>query len=313
MKRSGLTLVEVLVVIAIVCILAGLLLMSLPHPHTGARRSECINHLKQIALACELHELTYKVLPNSGYDRGSPNSSIPTYLGPELRPGVGDRQQAGWAYQILPFIELTSAWEGAGGATLAEKQSIAANVAISTYFCPSRRRPTIANGRGMIDYAAASTCSGLLVDMEDPKVDPGIDCAIRRNRNTLAQITADEVLAYSISMNGIKDGASNVMLISEKQMNLANEPPAEDDDQGYCVGHDIDIMRTCAVPPQADYVDAQECSGGGSRVYRFGSSHPGVIVVAMCDGSTRTISFNIDQQTFFNLGRRRDGAQLRLD
>jgi hypothetical protein len=114
-------------------------------------------------------------------------------------------------------------------------------------------------------------------------------------------------------MKGIKDGASNVMLISEKQMNLANEPPVEDDDQGYCVGHDIDIMRTCAVPPQKDYVDPKEGSGGGSRVYRFGSSHPGVIIVAMCDGSVRTISYEIDQQTFLNLGRRRDGAELKLD
>jgi hypothetical protein len=315
MKRSAFTRVELVVVIVVLCALAALMLPALQFPSDrGARRSECLNHLKQIAMACLNHEATFKVLPNSGYDRGSANSSIPTFLGPKLSPGVGDRQQAGWAYQILPFMEQSALWEGGEhSTTLAEKQAFAATGSIPSYFCPARRRPTIANGRGMIDYAAASTCSGLLADMEDLESDPGIDCAIRRNRNTFAQITAGETLVYSISSNGIKDGTSNVMLIGEKQMNLFNEPPVEDDDQGYCVGHDIDIMRTCAVPPQKDYVDVSEGPGGGNRVYRFGSSHPGVIVVAMCDGSTRTISYDIDQQTFFNLGRRRDGAELKLD
>jgi prepilin-type processing-associated H-X9-DG protein len=64
---------------------------------------------------------------------------------------------------------------------------------------------------------------------------------------------------------------------------------------------------------QRRYFNAKEGPGGGNRLYRFGSSHSGVITVAMCDGSVRTISFNIDQQTFFNLGRRKDGAALKLD
>lgn len=313
MKRSAFTLVELLVVIVIVCLLVGLVVIALSNAREGARRSECHNNLKQISLACQNHESHRRILPNSGYDRGSADSSIPTFLGDDLTPGVANRQQAGWSYQILPYLSHANLWNGGQGRTLEEKHAIAASAALYTYACPTRRRPIIANGRGLIDYAAASTCSGLLADMEDPKVDPGVDCAIVRNRNTFADIKADEVSPYSISMKGIKDGTSNVMLIGEKQMNLANEPPAEDDDQGYCVGHDIDNMRTCAVPPQADYVDAQEGQGGGSRVYRFGSSHSGVVTVAMCDGSVRGISYKIDQPTFLNLGRRKDGTALKLD
>jgi uncharacterized protein DUF1559 len=242
-----------------------------------------------------------------------PDSSIPTYLGEELLPGVGDKQQAGWSYQILQFLSQEALWEGGRESTLEQKQAFAAIHAISSYFCPSRRRPIVVNGRGLIDYAAASTCSGLLADMEDLQTDPGTECAVVRNRNTFADIIADEVSPYSIGSRGIQDGTSNVMLIAEKQMNLANEPPAADDDDGYCTGHDIDIVRTCALPPQKDYVDPTEGPGGGSRVYRFGSSHPGVLVVAMCDGSTRTISYQIDQKTFFNLGRCRDGAAVKLE
>jgi hypothetical protein len=310
MTRSGFTRTELVVVIVVLCALAGLLLPAVQMgPHVSARRAECMNHLKQLSMASLNHEATFKILPNSGYDRESP----PTYLGPDLVPGKGDKQQAGWSYQILPCLEQNHLWEAVEGATLREKQSIAASGVIATYFCPSRRRPIRAEGRGLIDYAAASTSSGLLADMNDLEMDRGSDCAIVRNRNTLEQITADSTSLYSISLNGIKDGVSNVLLYSEKQMNVANEPPAEDDDQGYCVGHDIDNMRTCVVLPQPDYVDATEGNGGGNRVYRFGSSHAGYIVVAMCDGSTRTVSYQIDQKTFLNLCRRRDGAKLNLD
>lgn len=310
MKRLGLTRVELVVVVLVLCALAGLLLPALQMgPHTGARRAECISHLRQLSLASLNHESVFKILPNSGYDR----ESLPTYLGPDLLPGKGDKQQAGWSYQILPFIEQNSLWEATQATTVAEKQSIAASGMISIYFCPSRRRPTVAQGRGLIDYAAATISSGLLEHLNDLTVDPGTECAIVRNRNTIEQITADSTSVYSISSKGIKDGTSNVLLFSEKQMNISNEPPAEDDDQGYCVGHDIDNMRTCVVPPQKDYNDPAEGNGGGNRVYRFGSSHDGCIVVGMCDGSTRTVSYKVDQQTFLNLCRRRDGAKLNLD
>lgn len=266
-----------------------------------------------MSLACLNHESTKRVLPNSGYDRGSSESAIPTFLGPDLEPAVGDNQQAGWSYQILPYLSRSNLWEGGTRASLKEKQALAASGVVYTYFCPTSRRPMEAQGRGLIDYAAASTCSGLLADLEAPKIDVGVDCAIVRNRNTLKDIEANDVFHCSISTEAIADGTSYVMLISEKQMNLANEPPVEDDDQGDCVGHDIDNIRTCVVPPKKDYHDLKEGKGGGNRVYRFGSSHPGLIVVSMCDGSVRTVSYEVDQQTFFNLGRRKDGAKLNLD
>jgi prepilin-type N-terminal cleavage/methylation domain-containing protein len=308
-RRPGFTLKELMVAVTAISILFGLATMGLQTARVGNHRASCTNNLRNISFACINHEGTYKVLPNSGYDATSP----PTYLGSSLAPGTGDRQQAGWGFQILPFIESDNHWIGGSATTLAAKQALAVSVSIPIYFCPSRRRPEVVQGRGLIDYAAASTCSGLLADIADPEVDLGTDCAIRRNRNTLDDILAGNVKTYSISLNGIKDGTANVMLISEKQMNLANEPPVADDDQGYSAGHDIDVVRTCFVPPQKDYVDQQEGPGGGNRIYRFGSSHPGVIVVAMCDGSTRVINMNIDQQVFYNLGRRRDGAKLSLD
>ncbi|MDD5351401.1 MAG: type II secretion system protein, partial [Chthoniobacteraceae bacterium] len=54
-KHHGFTLVELLVVIAILTILAGMLLPALSETRESARRSECLNNLKQVALGCNLY------------------------------------------------------------------------------------------------------------------------------------------------------------------------------------------------------------------------------------------------------------------
>lgn len=314
MKRSGFTLVELLVVIAIIGILAGLLLPAVQMAREAARRAECINNLKQLTLAAHNHESTNKVLPNGGYDTAT--FATPTFLGPSLTPATGDRQLAGWAYQLLPFIEQKSLWEGQGGATLADKQRNAALGAIKGYFCPSRRRPMVFNDRGMIDYAGAcsppsliSTAAGINTISNDLAWS---DCAIVRNRNQLPDIMINRVSTYSIGMAGIRDGSSNVLMLSEKQMNLT-DTMAQDDDDGYCAGFDIDIMRSCLLPPQKDYYDAAEGNAPTNRNYIFGSSHPSILVVGMCDGSTKTISYSIDPATFTALCLRRDGLAINVD
>jgi hypothetical protein len=69
----------------------------------AARRSQCINHLKQIGVGFLTHEGTHRFLPCSGWS--------PWVVGDPLL-GAGREQPGGWMYQILPYIEDSPAYAG---------------------------------------------------------------------------------------------------------------------------------------------------------------------------------------------------------
>ena len=95
--RRAFTLVELLVVIAIIGILVGLLLPAVQAAREAARRMSCSNNVKQISLAVQNHESSFKKLPGSG-QCGSTGSTTTVY------------QIHSTATQLLPYIEQQSVY-----------------------------------------------------------------------------------------------------------------------------------------------------------------------------------------------------------
>jgi len=96
-NRQAFTLVEHLVVIAIIGILVGLLLPAVQAAREAARRTQCTNNLKQIGLAMHNHHDTY---PSGRFPPGGGNDTRPFGENASVIWG------SSWTVYILPFMEL---------------------------------------------------------------------------------------------------------------------------------------------------------------------------------------------------------------
>jgi prepilin-type N-terminal cleavage/methylation domain-containing protein/prepilin-type processing-associated H-X9-DG protein len=277
-KSGGFTLIELLVVIAIVAVLAGLLLPAVQKVREAANRISCQNNLKQLGLAMHNHHDQFGFFPSGGFEWWTP----PTYVGGS--PAIGAQQQAGWGFQILPFIEGDNAWRAGPIPAIATPHRV--------FFCPSRRVPqTITYPDQYTPPLTGSVVTHALCDYAASNLE---------GTGVIRQYTPTRIA-------DITDGTSNTLLAGDKRLNLGDLGEDQpDDNEGYTAGFDEDTVRRTVAPPRPD------CNGECTGEKRFGSSHAGGFNVVLADGSVRTLGYSIDPLVFQYLGNRSDGQVIDL-
>jgi prepilin-type N-terminal cleavage/methylation domain-containing protein len=280
--KVGFTLVELLVVIAIIGILSGLLLPAVQTSRESARRAECMNNLKQIGLAFHHHLQAHNFFPTGGTSHTKP----PTYV--NGTPLFGREQNAGWGFQILPYIEADTIWNSDAVTAIATPHKL--------FFCPSRRAPqTVSYLDGYLPPLTGGDLTHALCDYGASNLEgTGV---VRRTD--------------PVRISEIQDGTTHTLLVGDKRMNLAFLGEIQsDDNEGYTAAWDKDTMRTVNRAPEPDFM-SQEVDEDGHR--RFGSSHASGFNAGLADGSVQSIRYEIDPTVFQRIGNKSDNEVVSLD
>ncbi len=299
--------IELLIVIAIIGILLSLLLPAVQSARESARRTQCANNLKQIGLALHAFEGNYHSFPSNGWGFA--------WLA-DARFGTGNMQPAGWAFQILPYADHAALYQSTNldNDALRDEASVRlAKAKVSLFRCPSRPASSIVpmstvfqyfNAPAVVDVSRSdyAICEGSVItnSLEGPASASVEDV---RDYPWISQSLANGVSWQrgGARMRDITDGVSNVFLAGEKYVSAAGYNSNHDPgyDQSMFSGVDLDIARWTTEPPNIDRV--------AIAARRFGSAHVGSCLMALCDGSVRPISYEIDMNLFRLLGDRRDG------
>ena len=298
-RQHGFTIIELLVVIAIIAILIALLLPAVQQAREAARRTSCRNNLKQLALALHNYESSHRVFPPGYIHKFGPAGSPEE---PANHAGLA------WGAMILPQLEQPALYQQFDSnipvwdvANLEARERH-----LSVFLCPS---DPYSGGAFVVrddtaspveQYAAGSYAanwgpSSATVNLDDtPLLSRGI---FYRNSST--------------RVRDITDGLSNTLALGER----TNGPiPGGTTGGGHAV---FETAWSAAVRDVADLPDDHghmvlfetqfrpNQPGGDDK--GLSAPHDGIGQFALCDGSVRAISENIDEGLYNSLGTRSGG------
>jgi len=328
-ERSGFTLIELLVVVAIIAILLGLFLPAVQNAREAARRTQCKNNMKQIALALSNHHDLHGSFP-AGHSllEGTGLSNSDEF--PRPRVGrYGDEEFFSWMTRILPQLEQSnlydfidwgsSAWPNAvgkapGGGSLNE-------VPLTLLHCPSD--VLVDEGTpidGFFDHGGARRTSYLGVsgthqfDFTEGNGPSGAD----PGQNGMLYVNS------YVKIRDVTDGTSNTLMVGER-------PPSRSGWYGWWFAdagpfpwfgaggvvlgtHEWTYEGGHYISPPDDTFrprnrDALIINSATENDWHFWSMHSGGAQFAYVDGSVRFVSYGIDYDVFRALGTR-DGGEV---
>jgi prepilin-type processing-associated H-X9-DG protein len=215
-----------------------------------------------------------------------------------------------WTYQILPYLEQEALHE-----LEATSLTRLRRTPISVYYCPSRRQVRLYQNNAKCDYSGnAGTildagANGVIVRILPMTPEPAPTWPSGGTRPP-GSILIEDRRQVKVSTAQILDGTSNTLLVGEKRihrswMDAGQGGYSSDNEDCYTAGYPDDNGARGLKPPEPDLMLASQL---GSLVHeQFGSSHPGSFNAVLCDGSVRSVRFNVSTTVFTAFTIRKDG------
>jgi prepilin-type N-terminal cleavage/methylation domain-containing protein/prepilin-type processing-associated H-X9-DG protein len=218
MKRHGFTLVELLVVIAIIGVLVALLLPAVQAAREAARRSQCSNNLKQLALGLQNYHDTFNNLPFGARSRGA--------------GGAASGYGASWLVATLPFCEQKNLYdlidirERVNGEAYnhANVRAQASNAKIGYLVCPSSPLPQMEAPSGVTtpllvvpSYVGIAGVWGTTGASSTPATYFADDTRRKAAGDGGGQVSGGGLLIpnQTLNMAAATDGTSNTIVVGE--------------------------------------------------------------------------------------------------
>lgn len=303
-RSSGFTLVELLVVMAVIGILVGLLMPAVQMVRESARRTSCQNNLKQMGLAVQNHHDTVGRIPAArGYDGFL---TWPVYLMPFLE------QQA-----FQDQLDLKAKYAAQDPAVL--------QIPMSVLFCPTRRGPgEISSFEQKAEpVGAVGDYAGNAGTPEHFPTFIWADVIGEPDGVFSSGLYVDNPVVSNRLVNGMKgryrladvtDGLTQTVFIGEKAVSTFGETqPGGWGDGSIYNGEEPGTAMRLGGPGFGLARTIRIEAPGPGAIPVFGSYHPQLVNFSMGDGSVQGLSVDTDEETLRRLCSRNDGSTVSFE
>ncbi len=320
-RLPGFTLIELMVVIAIISVLVAILLPAVQQARETANRSRCAANLKQIGIALHNYHDVFGSFP----------------IGARVHRGMGPS----WMVGLLPYLEQMAVYQkfdmdiaNCGNPTLPLNKNgpLLHNLILSVFACPSNSMEAVTIGTVTPMMSSYVGIAGATSDLS--LATPTVTACCQPDSNS-GQISADGVLVpnMAVRLADVTDGTSNTLIVGEAARKILDStgnlrridgsynfgwaagtnangvPPAYVNSVAGAMPPPAFNITTIGYPPNAAVYGKGGVRDNHGANNPLASSHAGGVGVLFCDGHVDFLSENVDLVVFKKSACRGEGLR----